>query len=141
VGRRAWTWSACAPLLSASVIASVAVASVVISTFAIMTCDAAPADHGTFADETMIRTVPRIPLPPPRPVEFGGGKSEMLTRSLPDVPTPAPTNVAAVTVPRMLPPATRDRMHACGREWQQIKWSGSAGERTWRDFAMECLPR
>jgi len=98
---------------------------------------AAPSDRGTAGNESA------IPLPPPRPAEFGGRRHDLVKRGLQEAPTPrAPLPAVVVaTMPRALPPATRERMHACGLEWQQIKWTGSAGERTWRDFAMECLPR
>ncbi len=83
-----------------------------------------------------------IPLPPPRPAELGGRPEDIVSRGVTDPRPSAPVRAVAVaTVPRALPPASRERMHACGLEWQQIKWSGSAGERTWRDFATECLPR
>lgn len=83
-----------------------------------------------------------IPLPPPRPAELGRRHEGLVLRGVTEARTPAPVHAVAIaTLPRPLPPATRERMHACGLEWQQIKWSGSAGEKTWRNFAMECLPR
>ena len=38
-----------------------------------------------------------------------------------------------------LPTASRQRMHACGLEWQAIKMAGRATDKTWRDFAEACL--
>lgn len=96
----------------------------------------------TARDRNAMRAFATVPLPPPRPAEYGGVREAALSRGVPDVPAPVPVPAVAVaTLPRSLPPASRERMHACGLEWQQIKWSGSAGERTWRDFAMTCLPR
>jgi hypothetical protein len=83
------------------------------------------------------RSEPAIPLPPPRPAEFGGQHRNSALSVTGE--TPASATIAVATLPRALPPATRERMQACGLEWQQIKWSGTAGERTWRDFAMGCL--
>jgi len=40
-----------------------------------------------------------------------------------------------------LPTASRQRMHACGLEWQAIKMAGRATDKTWRDFAEACLSR
>ena len=40
-----------------------------------------------------------------------------------------------------LPTASRQRMHACGLEWQAIKIAGRAIDKTWRDFAEACLSR
>jgi hypothetical protein len=122
---RAGTLGAYALLLSVCVVASFAVAG----------------SHAAASDRAAARAEAMVPLPPPRPVEFGGRRPDVITRGLQEVPTPAPATVAVATMPRALPPASRERMQECGREWQQIKWSGSAGERTWRDFAMECLPR
>lgn len=97
---------------------------------------AAPGARSTAGDEST------VPLPPPRPADLGGKRRDVLTRGLQAPPPPAPEPAVVVaTVPRALPQATRVRMHECGLEWQQIKWTGAAGERTWRDFAMECLPR
>jgi hypothetical protein len=42
---------------------------------------------------------------------------------------------------RTLPPASRARMHECGAEWQQMKATGAAGEKTWYTFAQTCLTR
>ncbi len=41
----------------------------------------------------------------------------------------------------MLPAAPRSRMHECGEEWQNMKASGAAAEKTWRAFAQACLIR
>jgi hypothetical protein len=32
-------------------------------------------------------------------------------------------------------------MHACGLEWQKMKQSGTAGDKTWYDFARICLAK
>lgn len=89
-------------------------------------------------DRAVTRAQSVIPLPPPRPIELGGrGDVVVLRHAVPE--SAAPVSVTIATLPRSLPTATRQRMRACGLEWQQIKWSGDAGERTWRDFAMGCL--
>jgi hypothetical protein len=41
--------------------------------------------------------------------------------------------------PFMLPPASRERMHECGVEWQAMKLSGAATDKIWRVFAATCL--
>jgi hypothetical protein len=41
--------------------------------------------------------------------------------------------------PYNLPAASRARMHQCGIEWQALKMSGGAVEKTWRNFAAVCL--
>jgi len=40
-----------------------------------------------------------------------------------------------------LPPATRARMHECGVEWQHMKTTGAATDKTWYTFAQTCLAR
>jgi hypothetical protein len=103
---------------------------------------AAPVTVAAAANRGATRAEAAVPLPPPRPAELGRRRDDVVLRGVTEAPTSAPAQVVTVaTAPRALPQATRERMHACGLEWQQIKWSGSAGERTWRDFATECLPR
>jgi len=87
------------------------------------------------------------PLPPARPADLNGHRPA----APPPAPTPSP--VAAppsapsapapnvIAAPRNLPAASRERMHACGLEWQEMKASGAATDRNWRDFAQVCLAR
>jgi hypothetical protein len=52
----------------------------------------------------------------------------------------SPSNLSPYQA-RALPPASRIRMHECGAEWQQMKATGAAGEKTWYSFAQTCLTR
>jgi hypothetical protein len=40
-----------------------------------------------------------------------------------------------------LPPASHARMHQCAVEWQNMKTTGAAVEKTWFNFALQCLTR
>jgi hypothetical protein len=94
------------------------------------------------------------PLPPVRPANLGGppnagGPAPPATpQSLPPAAPPAapasglasPAEKAA-DGPRPLPAASRQRMHACGLEWQDMKIAGQARDKTWREFAEVCLSR
>jgi hypothetical protein len=40
-----------------------------------------------------------------------------------------------------LPPASHARMHQCAVEWQNMKTTGAAAEKTWFKFALGCLTR
>ena len=80
------------------------------------------------------------PLPPPRPANLGAP---------PASPTPSlPTQAAGkaeepfdIDHPPMLPGASRERMSACGREWQAVKKAGKDVDIGWREFATSCLTR
>ena len=85
-----------------------------------------------------------IPMPPMRPATL-----------LPPAPAPAPApNPPAPPVPpgkdpmvfyfspdmsQELPPASRAQMHKCGAQWQKMKASGEAADKTWLAFARVCL--
>ena len=82
------------------------------------------------------------PLPRPRPA----GKSA----PPPQPPANAPATRPVVPSddadldpdhPPVLPPAPRAKMHACGREWQDMKRRGVDRNQTWRQFATACLQR
>jgi hypothetical protein len=61
--------------------------------------------------------------------------------STPENPAqPASARDSEPTFPS-LPAASRTRMRACGREWQEMKKTGEAKDLTWRDFATGCLTR
>jgi hypothetical protein len=59
----------------------------------------------------------------------------------PDTRAPAEDPASNPYQVRTLQPASRARMHECGAEWQQLKASGAAGEKTWYTFAQSCLTR
>lgn len=85
------------------------------------------------------------PLPPRRPPDLGGAHIAPPTAppSAPSLPEPplatSPPASSVVDAPHPLPPASRERMHACGLEWQKMKASGEATDKTWREFAQICL--
>jgi hypothetical protein len=85
------------------------------------------------------------PLPPARPAGPAGGRATIGS------PSPPPISAAPIEAPRPqpdpppqprnLPPASRARMHACGLEWQKMKETGAAADKTWFDFARICLTK
>jgi hypothetical protein len=85
------------------------------------------------------------PLPPARPA---GPAGEGATIDSPQAPAISAAPIEAPTPqrdpppqPRNLPPASRARMHACGLEWQKMKETGAAADKTWLDFAQICLAK
>ncbi|MGH6848195.1 MAG: hypothetical protein ACREC0_12395 [Methylocella sp.] len=85
------------------------------------------------------------PLPPARPAGPSGARGTTDTPAAPaisaapiEAPTPQPYPPPQ---PRNLPPATRARMHACGLEWQKMKETGAAADKTWFEFARICLAK
>ncbi|HEY1736877.1 MAG TPA: hypothetical protein VGG12_09525 [Methylovirgula sp.] len=92
------------------------------------------------------RTATVIPMPPMRPATL-----------LPPAPAPSPMPQPvpaqppvpqgkdpmvynfAPDMPQELPPASRAQMHKCGVEWEKMKASGAAVDKTWRSFAVGCL--
>lgn len=85
------------------------------------------------------------PLPPARPAGLAGGRATIDIPSAPaisaapiEAPRPRPD---LPPQPRNLPPASRARMHACGLEWQKMKETGAAADKTWGDFARICLAK
>ncbi len=107
------------------------------------------------------------PLPPARPADIAVGvgvgvaNGEALAPAAPAPTTPpvaqtptALTEAPPATAPQNpqasawkagatgpLPVASRRRMHECGLEWQKMKMSGQAVDKSWRDFAEICLSR
>ena len=87
------------------------------------------------------------PLPPPRPSNLGAPPAS--TAPAPRAPAsgkPAPDSAKAdetfdLDHPPMLPSASRERMSACGREWQAVKKAGKDVDIGWREFATRCLTR
>lgn len=45
------------------------------------------------------------------------------------------------TPPPKLPPAAREKMHACAIEWMKVRQQARAPWPMWRDFATGCLTR
>ena len=85
------------------------------------------------------------PLPPARPEGPVGGRATIDLPSTPPISAPA---IGAArpqreppAPPRNLPPASRARMHVCGLEWQKMKETGAAANKTWLDFALICLAK
>jgi hypothetical protein len=85
------------------------------------------------------------PLPPIRPADPAGERATIDSPSAPAI-SATPIQAArpqheAPVPPRNLPPASRARMHACGLEWQKMKETGAAADKTWFDFALICLAK
>jgi hypothetical protein len=85
------------------------------------------------------------PLPPARPAGLAGGRATIDSPQAPAIsaaPIEAPrAQRDPPPQPRNLPPASRARMHACGLEWQKMKETGEAADKTWLDFAQICLAK
>ncbi|MCI0735563.1 MAG: hypothetical protein L0Y50_04725 [Beijerinckiaceae bacterium] len=83
------------------------------------------------------------PLPPPRPASPAGAliaPNIQPAAAIPAAPADAPVPPQEPPrQPRSLPAATRARMHACGFEWQKLKETGGAADKTWFEFAQICL--
>jgi hypothetical protein len=114
---------------------------------------AAAPTTGALAQESAAKPKPPAvaPLPPARPANIDAGSADAgvppppVAAANPQAPPPvAPdANVASwkagATGP--LPAASRQRMHACGLEWQKMKMAGQTIDKSWRDFAQVCLSR
>ncbi len=110
------------------------------------------------------------PLPPTRPLSVGGDAASAAVPQTPTATTMAPQTARAkrgadpgrrpppqaptapeASAPRdatwkagatgPLPPAPRQRIHACGLEWEKMKMAGQTIDKSWRDFAEICLTR
>lgn len=79
------------------------------------------------------------PMPPPRPATLA--PSPQANPQMPVLPPGVDPMVAdfAPDKPEALPPASRAQMHKCGSEWQKMKASGAAADKTWLSFAKVCL--
>ena len=100
-----------------------------------------------FALDALTKPTPPFtaPLPPARPEGPVGGRATIDLPSTPPISAPA---IGAArpqreppAPPRNLPPASRARMHVCGLEWQKMKETGAAANKTWLDFALICLAK
>lgn len=75
---------------------------------------------------------------PPTPPAF----SQTPPQAPPQVSSQASTEAdpaGATATPKTLPKASRQRMHACGVEWQKLKMTGQTIDKNWLDFAEICL--
>lgn len=82
------------------------------------------------------------PQPPPRPAGIGQPTAQPPLQSQPQAPAAAkPDEPLDLDHPPMLPSASRERMSACGREWQAVKKAGKDVDIGWRAFATRCLTR
>ncbi len=95
------------------------------------------------AQETGKQKSPAVmPLPPARPANLGGAVAPVPTPPVAPAPdAAAPSPPPPPEGPHPLPAASRERMHACGAEWQKMKMEGTARDKTWRDFAEICLTK
>jgi len=113
---------------------------------------AAAPTTGALAQDSAAKPKPPAvaPLPPTRPANIDPGSDDAgappplaTAPANPQAPPPVAPNVAdwkaGATGP--LPAASRQRMHACGLEWQKMKMAGQALDKSWRDFAQICLTR
>ncbi|HTJ03624.1 MAG TPA: hypothetical protein VL492_12610 [Methylovirgula sp.] len=81
------------------------------------------------------------PLPPPRPALLSPPPPAVAPPLAPPLPAgvdPMVTNFSK-DMPQELPTASRAQMHKCGAEWQKMKASGAATDKTWLAFAQTCL--
>jgi hypothetical protein len=82
-----------------------------------------------------------VPLPPPRPENPSESQgTSPFSPAVPSLAEPVPQQEAPRRL-RYLPSASRARMHACGLEWQKLKETGSAADKTWFEFAQVCLAK
>ncbi len=100
----------------------------------------------------------QAPVPPRRPAHLEQHNAPVEATSEPAL-TPSATPPRPAIKPAA-PPAARPQdipyhpmtepgpmgprraaLRACTEEWQKLKKSGGAANRTWRDFSMECLSR
>jgi hypothetical protein len=123
---------------------------------------------GIFSEPQILRAADdtntaATPLPPQRPATLGAPASAPQTGDI-NAPAagampaggdtePTPPPKAADEPIRVgayndgpgsmlrLPPASHARMHQCAAEWQNMKTTGAAEEKTWFNFALKCLTR
>jgi hypothetical protein len=100
------------------------------------------------------------PLPPQRPSMLAPGQAGPASPEQTSPQPGAPANSAPATPPSAadepikpgvinegpgtllkLPSASHARMHECAVEWQNMKTTGTAVEKTWFNFALKCLTR
>ncbi|MGO9135231.1 MAG: hypothetical protein ACLP8A_14470 [Methylovirgula sp.] len=88
------------------------------------------------------------PLPPSRPNDLTRAPATAAAHPVPVPASPAtPPGVDPMVtnfspdMPQELPAASRAQMHKCGSEWQKMKQTGAATDKTWLTFARICLAR
>ncbi|MGB8277842.1 MAG: hypothetical protein WCF20_07925 [Methylovirgula sp.] len=87
---------------------------------------------------------PMPPMPPVRPTTLSAPAAPLASAPPASAPPSGIDPMVADFAPDMpeeLPPASRARMNKCGSEWQKIKASGAAADKTWLSFARVCLVR
>jgi hypothetical protein len=103
---------------------------------------------------------PPTPLPPQRPSMLAPGQAAPASPEQTSPQPNAPANSAPAAPPSAadepikpgvinegpgtllkLPSASHARMHECAVEWQNMKTTGTAVEKTWFNFALKCLTR
>jgi len=84
--------------------------------------------------------LPACSAPPPQPVPLAI-PAPAIAQATATLPAATQLMAPAVTIdhPYMLPVASRARMHDCALQWQKMKLSGAAADKSWRDFAQVCL--
>jgi len=87
---------------------------------------------------------PRAPAPtPPAPIAVTQpprrSSSEGVTVVKPPLKASPPPDTSVP--PPKLPPAPREKMHACAIQWSKLKLETQKSLPMWRDFASQCLTR
>jgi hypothetical protein len=79
---------------------------------------------------------PQATAAPPAPRHFPQDQSAPAKPPLADLSPPDTS-----TPPPKLPPATREKMHACAAQWTRLKLETHGTLPMWREFAAGCLTR
>ena len=77
-----------------------------------------------------------LPSSPRRPAHEPQSDAAVVKPTLPVLPPPDVSKP-----PPRLPPASRERMHACAAQWSKLKLEGQGPLPMWREFAGKCLTR
>ncbi len=115
------------------------------------TAAARPAARGVVAGKPRDAAKKKAPAPaaavrkpqPPRRISPAEPKDETapVQSAPPKAPLPVPAPPDTSVPPPRLPPAPREKMHACAVEWAKLKLETHGPLPLWRDFAGECLTR
>jgi hypothetical protein len=91
------------------------------------------------------------PMPPMRPAALTPSPAPAAPPAAAAVPASNATAIApppgidpmvanfTPDMPQELPAASRTRMHRCAADWQKMKVTGAATDKTWLAFARLCL--